>query len=176
MISRWRNWPRWWRASLLMSIALIGTFALTVWQCSGPDYRERVDRPMALVEAKKHRIFADFPFPASAHNIYYAGYADWISHETLIRFDASEPDCEAAIPKILAWYEKEQNRNWTHQITALRSLIYLPGPLETNWLPNVKWWSGVTVKHGFYAGEDSSNTPQVWVDSDLGRVYFYESD
>ena len=121
-------------------------------------------------------MLANFPFPASAHDIYCAAYADWISHETLIRFNASEPDCEAAIPKILQWYEKGQNRNWTYPTVPIVSEVYLPGPLDTKWLPNVNWWSALRVKHGFFAGKDSSNMPQVWVDSDLSRVYFYEID
>jgi hypothetical protein len=155
---------------------MLAGFGVLLWRCSGPDYRERVDHPMTLAEAKRHRIFADFPFPASAHNIYFAGYADWLVHETLIRFDASKSDCEGVIPKILAWYEKEQNRDWTYQVVPITDEVDLPGPLEANWLPRVDWWSGVKVKHGFYGGKDSSNTPQVWVDSDLDRVYFYETD
>ena len=176
VISVWRNWPGWWRRSLVLSIGLLIACAAVLWRCSGPDYRERVDRPLTLDQAKRVGMLANFPFPASAHDIYCAAYADWISHETLIRFNASEPDCEAAIPKILQWYEKGQNRNWTYPTVPIVSEVYLPGPLDTKWLPNVNWWSGLRVKHGFFAGKDSSNMPQVWVDSDLSRVYFYEID
>lgn len=176
MISTWRRWPQWWRKSLLVSGVLVLTILLLLWQCSKPDYRERVDHPMTQSEAKHHRIFADFPLPPSAHDIYFAGYVDWLVHETLIRFDASKSDCEGAVPKILAWYEKEQSRNWTYPVVPITDEVYLPGPFDNKWLPHVDWWSGVKVKHGFYGGKDSSNTPQVWVDSDLDRVYFYETD
>jgi hypothetical protein len=161
MISTWRSWPKWWRRSLTVSFLMLAGFGLLLWRCSGPDYHQRVDHPMNLAEAKRLRIFAHFPFPASAHNIYFAGYADWIAHETLIRFDAAEPECEAAIPEILDWYEKERNRNWTYSTVPITSEASLPGPIDTKWLPDVDWWSGLTVKHGFYAGRDSSNMPQV---------------
>ena len=132
VISGWRNLPDWWRRSLVLIGGLLVLCFGGLYWCSGPDYLKRIDRPMTLARAKRVQALADFPFPASARDIYYAGYADWIAHETLIRFDASEQDCEAAMPKLLEWYEKQAHRNWTYPTVALTSEIYLPGPSTPN--------------------------------------------
>ena len=130
---------------------------------------------MSLAEAKRHELLADFPFPPSAHDIYVAAYADWITIETLIRFDASETDCKASVPKILEWSQKYETKKKDYPITALTEEVALPGPTDAEWLPDVKWWTGLKVKHGYFSGEEEWDFRQVWIDSDLGRVYFYQA-
>jgi hypothetical protein len=169
----WQALPGWQRRTVILSaLVILLSFGL-FYVCSPRRLVTRIDRPMTLTQAQRMRELADFPFPPTAHNIYYAGYSDWIAHETMIRFDAPAADCKAAMPRVIEWYER--NRHWTYPTKEISAEVHLPEP-DRQFLPEVKWWDRLTVRHGLFAGKDSSNTPQVWVDSDLERVYFFESD
>lgn len=131
---------------------------------------------MTTDEARRTKELRDFPFPPTAHDIYFAGYADWTMHEAAIRFDAAPDECLATIQKIIQWHEIG---------TGYRHFdMYPTNPLtvETKvpglfYLEHVTWWEPLLIKHGFIAGgEKCCGKPNVWVDSDLGRVYYYETD
>jgi hypothetical protein len=40
----------------------------------------------------------------------------------------------------------------------------------------VTWFDGASITRGVFAGEDSSHTPNVWVDLDAGRFYYRSTD
>ena len=139
--------------------------------CScGPDLLVRIDKPLTLEEAQR-RAFTDFPFPSSAHDIYFAIYGDWQAYECLIRFDAPPADCEATVSRALAW----------HQATMHSIKTYTPssfaGPIATSDLLHpVTWFDGASITRGIYAGEESSHTLNIWIDLDTGRFYFRSTD
>ena len=130
----------------------------------------RRDRPLSLAQAQRE---TDFPFPASAQDIHYATYQDFMApFEFILRFDAPPADCEATIPRALAWHEqrhKGSSAYKTLQVTA----VALP---DSSYLHPVAWWDGATIQEGAFAGEDSSHKPTIWVDSRLGRFYYRSTD
>jgi hypothetical protein len=131
----------------------------------------RTDRPLSLAETKQRKE-TDFPFPASATNIYYATYADFQAFEYLLRFDAPAPDCEATIARALAWHEARYRRSWTYPTVSVATEALPP----SSYLEPVAWWDGSVVEQGLFAGKDLSHMPAIWVDSKLGRFYYRSTD
>ena len=184
MISVWRRWPKWWRKSLVLSFITLGISLGLLWRCAHPhpDYLRRVDRPMTVAEAKRLEELASFPFPPSAHDIYYAAWADWQEAQTMLRFDASLEDCLATIQQAIRWQQTHlgQKNFSTYPTRPMTSQIYLPAA-DQQFLSHVPWWDGTRITHGFSAGAETGDgepinggEPNVWVDSDLGRVYYYD--
>lgn len=129
----------------------------------------RHDRPLSLAEAQRVRE-TDFPFPASAHDIHYAIYQDFMApFEFLLRFDAPPEDCIATISKALAWHQHGEKIPGKFQPVELTDVTPLP---SSSYLHPVRWWDDTVVHQGFFAGEDSSHAPTIWVDSQSGKFYY----
>jgi hypothetical protein len=153
----------------VVKLAVLALVAILVTACGSG---VRTDRPLSLSETKQRKE-TDFPFPATATNIYYATYADWQAFEYLVRFDAPPADCEATIASALAWHEAASHTTATYRTVPISTGTALPAAL---WLRRVGWWDGTVVDHGFFAGEDSSHKPAIWVDSVRGRFYYRSTD
>ena len=177
LLGKWGRLPDWLRGSILLSGLVILAALIVLYQCSPQRLVTRVDKPMTLDQAKRMQQLADFPFPPSAHDIYFATYADWTIYATLIRFDASPQDCETIALELVRWNRTLSKANDISEYVPIpiNGQRYLAPP-DSGFLPDVKWWDGVIVRHGFYIGQQWEGRPQVWVDYDLKRVYYYESD
>jgi hypothetical protein len=75
-----------------------------LYYCSRPDYEKQFG-PLSIDEARRTKELGEFPFPPTAHDIYFAGYVEWRMQEAAIRFDASPEECLATIQKIIEWHE-----------------------------------------------------------------------
>jgi hypothetical protein len=177
MISTWRSWPDWWRKSIFVTATLILLILFLTYACSPQRKATRIDKPMTLDQARRIRQLADFPFPSSAHDIYYAGYSDWLVYAALIRFDASPQDCETIALELVRWNRTSNKANDFSEYLPIpiNGQRYLAGP-DRDFLPEIKWWDDVIVRHGVFVGKEGDGRPQVWVDYDSKRVYYYESD
>jgi hypothetical protein len=177
LLGKWGQLPKWFRGSILLSGLLILATLLVLYECSPQRLATRFDKPMTLDQAKRIQQLADFPFPSSAHDIYFAAYADWTIYATLIRFDASPQDCETIALELVRWNRTLNKANDISEYVPIpiNGQRYLTAP-DRDFLPEVKWWDDVIVRHGLFVGEEGEGRPQVWVDYDLKRVYYYESD
>ena len=150
-----------------------GIYFAAMLLCScGPDHLVRADKPLSLADAQRRKE-TDFPFPASATNIHYAVYQDWQAFEYLVRFDAPLADCLATISRALTWHERGQHGATVYQTVPLATITPLPA---SSWLHPVTWWDGAVVDQGFFAGEESSHKPTIWVDSTRGIFYYRATD
>lgn len=155
---------------MLRAITL-SLLCLAVCSC-GPSV-VRHDRALSLIEAQRLGE-TDFPFPASAHDVHYAIYQDFMApFEFLLCFDAPPEDCVATIPKVLAWHQHGEKIPEKFQPVKLATVTPLP---SSTYLGPVRWWDDVVVDQGFFGGEDSSHAPTIWVDSKLGKFYYRVSD
>lgn len=147
------------------------TTVLCLTAC-GPDYKERYDTPLTYAQAMKEKRI-DFPFPPSSHGIHYAMYGDWQAYQRLVRFEAPVEDCIRHIDAVLAWDDKVYNRTSSYPRINVTNVESHGGDVEMGPTP---WFDVNNLKHGIYAGKDSSHTPEIWVDTDRGIFYFYETD
>jgi len=173
---RWRTLEPWQRRTIIFSLVVIVVPPALLYYCSRPDYLKRIDRPLTIEEARHTDELRDFPFPPTARRIYFVGYVDWTKHEAAIRFEAAPDECLASIQKIIHWHEigtgyRHFDMYPTHPIT---SETRLAGFFH---IADVGWWEEPLIKRGFIAGgEMCCGKPNVWLDSDLGRVYYYTRD
>lgn len=161
---RWITWAGQARAAWTGVLCLIG---MMFTGCGGPDILVRADEPLTLAEVQRRKE-CNFPFPDSARQIHYGIYADWAAQEYLIRFDAPPEDCVATIAKAMAWHSGPKRPATTQPFRGA-----LP---ECIWLSPVRWFEGASIQRGVYAGEDSSHTPQIWVDLENGRFFYSTRD
>ncbi len=131
----------------------------------------RNDRPLTLAETKRLGE-SSFPFPASAHNIHYAIFQDFGAPlEYIVRFDAPPVDCQATIAPALAWHYA------AHTISQRYQPQDFAGPIGvSSYLQPVAWFDNASIRKGIFAGEESSHTPTIWVDSETGRFYYRTTD
>ena len=175
MSFRWRTLERWQRRTIILSLLVIVLPPALLYYCSRPDYEKQFG-PLSIDQARRTKELRDFPFPPTAHDIYFAGYVEWTMQEAAIRFDASPEECLATIQKIIEWHEigtgyRHFDMYPTHPLTQKTRL---PGLF---YFENVRWWGEPLIQRGFVAGgEKCCGKPNVWVDSDLGRVYYYDTD
>jgi len=138
----------------------------------GPDLLERVDTPLTLAEARA-RGEKTFPFPDSAHDIYFAVYGEWQEYDFLLRFQAPPEDCLAAIPAVIAWHNHESRQSSNYKPAPLNGRTTLP---RSSSLSPVRWFDSAVIERGICAGENGGHTPNIWVDTDKGIFYFQVHD
>ena len=138
----------------------------------GPDYKKCFDTPLPYAQAIKEKDI-DFPLPPSSHNINYAMYADWQAYQRFVRFEAPVEDCIRHIDAVIAWHNKMNKRTSSYPRAEVTSVRPCGGDKTMGPTP---WFDVDRIKRGLYMGEDSSHTPQIWVDRDRGVFYYYETD
>lgn len=149
--------------------------ALTLLTGCGPDYFSRIDLPLSLSEAQGRVELAGFPLPATAKNIYYAGYADWQASEVIVRFDTTPEDCTKVVQEIVRWHEGAGADGLSTKYPTTTLSEAAPPP-DLNYLAPTIWWDGPVSAQGLFAGGDCCGKPQVWADLDLGRVYYHTAN
>lgn len=127
---------------------------------------------MTLMEARQYTH--DFPFPASAHHIYYSELADGMQeYECIVRFRARTADCLAAIPKVIEFTDHGRHPASTYHTDILTARTVLPQSMGLN---PVKWFDGAVIANGVFAGKNSGDAVNIWVDESNGVFYFHETD
>jgi len=153
---------------LIFTIALFGCLCLSA---CGPDYVKRFDKPLTYAEAVTNQDI-NFPFPATSRDIYFGMYADWQAFTMIARFQAPVQDCVRQIDAVIAWDDQIYHRTSSYPRITITNVA----PQGAGWLGSAPWFTPETIQHGIYAGQDSSHTPRIWVDTDRGIFYFAEDD
>lgn len=152
-------------ASVMLVIALLVT---SCWD----EATLRSDKPLTRATASKE--FAGFPFPASAHSIYYFMYGGGMQDlEQYVRFDVDPADLDSSVDTLVAWNNKEMTR----------ALAYPRAPLpsggtvtpQKEFLP-MHWWDPTTITTGYYRGHIDSYALQIFIDQSRSRIYIYQND
>ena len=138
----------------------------------GPDSKKRYDAPLTYDQAIKVKDI-DFPLPPTSHNINYAMYADWQAYQRLVRFEAPSEDCIRHIDAVIAWHNKQHKQTSSYPPTEVTTVVPHDGDQTMGPTP---WFDVDKIRHGLFAGKDSSHTPQIWVDRDRGVFYYFETD
>jgi hypothetical protein len=132
----------------------------------------RSDKPLSRVTATKE--FAGFPFPASAHSIYYFTYAGGMQDlEEYVRFDVNPPDLDSSVDALIAW----NNKQMTHTLAYPRTPLSSGGKVtpRKEFLP-MHWWDPTTITTGYYRGHIDAYALQIFVDQSRSRIYIYQND
>jgi hypothetical protein len=166
-------------ASLLLLLCFWGILKLgSLW--FGMSSEDRTNTPLDLQEARKDAGIKDFPFPSSAHDIYYAQFACWQDYESLVRFQAPVKDCLASIPAVLKWARDDGSvqKPASYHPIHLKAAAVLPDSDDQHPVP---WFERAVITHGVYAGWQSVDTPKewwpvdIWIDTDKGVFYFKQT-
>jgi hypothetical protein len=155
----------------LITVSLMLMTAVLVSGC-WDEVSLRSDKPLSRVSAFKE--FAGFPFPASAHSIYYfmntGGMQDL---EQYVRFDVNPADLDSSVDELIAWNNKQMAR-----ILAYPRKPLVSGGAVTprkEFLP-MDWWDPTTITTGYYRGHMDSYALQIFVDQSRSRIYIYQND
>jgi len=151
------------------SVALMAA-CLFLTAC-GPDYVKQYDKPLTYGEFVKKKD-VDFPVPPSSQDIYYGIYEDWQAFTLIVRFQAPVQDCLSEIDTVIAYDDKIYTRTSSYPRITVTNVA----PQCAGCLNSATWFTPNTISNGIYAGQDSSHTPQIWVDLDKGIFYFMETD
>lgn len=150
-----------------VGLGLFFCYVLYKWTNSGPDLLDRYDTPLTYQEAL-NKAAIHFPLPPSCSEIHYGIYGDWQIYTELVRFKAPVEDCVKHVDTVIAW------RNAQHQKTSSyprKEVTHVEAP-GAGWLEPAPWFDPQSITRGLYAGDDSSWSPQIWVDLDRGIFYF----
>jgi hypothetical protein len=132
---------------------------------------KRYDKPLTYARATEENDIT-FPFPESAHDIYYGIYGEWQAYTMIVRFDAPVQDCIKHIDSVLAWDDRTYNRTSSYP----RVTVTHVEPVNAGFLTPTSWFTPDKIKHGIHVGEGGGHVPQIWVDLDRGTFYFRETD
>lgn len=138
----------------------------------GPDLLKRTDKPLSRNEVSRSGV--DFPFPASAHNIYYAQFGKGQEWEYIVRFQSTQEDCITTISAALTWHDKISGTASVYTAVPLINPTKLP--VSSTPLSPVPWFDGIVINRGIYVGEDKSHRPNIWIDQDNAVFYYRETD
>ena len=148
---------------------IVAVFCFTA---CGPDYKKRYDTPLSYAQAIKEKDI-DIPLPQSRRNINYAMYGDWQAYQRFVRFEAPVEDCIHHIDIVLAWDDKLYKRTSSYPRMTVSGAEPHDGDRTMGRIP---WFDVDKIRHGIYTGKASSHTPEIWVDTDRGIFYFFETD
>jgi hypothetical protein len=146
---------------------------LVLTSCSPnqPAHSKRYDKPLTYSQATKEKDIT-FPFPESAHNIYYGIYGEWQAYTMIVRFDAPVQDCLKHIDTVLAWDDKTYGRTSSYPRVTVTNVERV----DAGFLTPTSWFTPDKITHGVHVGKGGGHVPQIWVDSDRGTFYFRETD
>jgi len=152
-------------------IFLATCLSLTACAPTQPAHGKRYDKPLTYAQATNEKDII-FPFPESAHNIYYGIYGEWQAYAKIVRFDAPVQDCLKHIDTVLAWDDKNYNRTSSYPRVTVTNVE----PVDAGFPTPISWFKPDKITHGIHVGESGSHVPQIWVDSDRGTFYFRLTD
>lgn len=153
------------------SICLIIASLFLVSGCSD-ETTLRSDKPLTTVAASKELL--DFPFPASAHSIYYLMYAGGMQDlELYVRFDVAPQDLDSSVETLVTWNNKQMSRTLAYPRAPLSS-VTVPIPRKS-FLPML-WWDAATITTGYYRGHDDGYALRIFADQSRSRIYVYQND
>ena len=116
----------------------------------------------------------DFPFPKSAHSIYYLFSAGGLQDlSQFVRFEVDSRELDSCVDALVSWNNKQTSRTLPYSREALASAI-VPVP-ETRFLPML-WWDPETISRGYYRGNNEGYTLQIFVDQERSRIYVFQND
>ncbi len=128
----------------------------------------RSERPLSLAEVK-----IKFPFPATAKNIQYSTYQEFIAYEFLVRFEAPTDDCLATVAKAV---EAFHTSGTVAELSKIQPLTQdRQHKQEVGGFP-APWFDPENIQKGVQAGERGSHQPIIWIDTARGIFYFQYTD
>lgn len=153
------------------------------------NYEEMVtgsENPMSFQEISNAKPFFGTEYnefkllPKTAINIQYKfWYAKGVMgpapHEHCFRFEAPVDDCRTFAEKIIEKYNKD-NPNFRQLPLTPVKLKKRESPFEFGELGKVEWFDIEKIVKGEVWGKNSSHTPCIWIDTERGILYYYESD
>ena len=152
-------------------VAVVGAFLwFFTW---GSEATIRSDQPLSRETATLSQSNADL-LPASTQNIYYLYHAEGMQGgDSYLRFEVAPDDREATVEAIIH----------ADNVGYKRQLRYAPLDIhdaphvvpEKKFLP-MPWWNTPMIVNGYYRGEDTFFSLQVWVDTENSIIYVYHGD
>lgn len=133
----------------------------------------RSDHPLSPAEVKG----INFPFPATATNIQFALYQEWIAYDFVVRFEASKDDCLATVPKAVdAYHSSLLTADAVAELRTIKSLTRDRDHLRQVADFQVPWFDPENIQEGVEAGGRGSHVPKIWIDTARGIFYFQYTD
>lgn len=157
--------------SLLAPVVVVGVY---VWFFTwGSEATMRSDRPLSRDAAKLSQPTVGL-LPESTQNIYYLYHTEGMQGgESYLRFEVARHDRETTVEAIIhadnaglkrqLRYEPVDIHNAPHVVPRK---AFLPMP----------WWSTQTIVNGYYRGEDTLWSLQIWVDTEKNIIYVHHGD
>ena len=153
--------------------AVIGgiPFGLLVSRNSHPVIHS--DHPLSLAEVKGMK----FPFPATATNIQFAEYQEFIAYEFVVRFEAPKQDCLATVAKVVeAFHSSGMSSDALADLSQVQPITLDRRHIEKVANLPVPWFDPEKITVGVEAGKWESHTPRIWIDTARGVFYFQYTD
>ena len=171
------------RSYLLLALALVTSGAIIFILIGGMPFGLLVprnshpvihsDRPLSLAEVKGIK----FPFPATATNIQFAEYREFIAYQYVVRFEAPKEDCLATVAKVVqAFRHSGTTPDAVAELSQIRPIAAERDHVKEVGDFSVPWFDPENIKNGVEAGKRSSHTPKIWIDTDRGAFYFQYTD
>jgi hypothetical protein len=132
----------------------------------------RSDKPLTRAEALKGD--PGYPFPPSAHSIYYLVYGGGLQDlEAYTRFDVAPEELDAAVDALVTGNNAEMKRSLPYPRVAI-SAAEFPTPMKS-FLP-MPWWEPSAITTGYYRGHIDGFALRIFVDQARSRIYIYQND
>lgn len=132
----------------------------------------RSDKPLTKAEATKRHL--DYPFPPSAHSIYYLIYSGGTQDlETYVRFNVDPEELDSAVDALVTWNNAQMKTSLIYPRVAVGAADF-PTPMKS-FLP-MPWWDIAAIKTGYYRGHNESHALRIFVDQSHSRIYIYQND
>lgn len=126
--------------------------------------------PISLEEARKK---LDIPLPDRASNILYAGYAEWVAYDFILKFEAPVDICKSHALLLL----EEHNKQTSQEKLPLEFRTITETPTISGKLPfDIDWFDIHNIKNGLLAGDSGSHQPMIWIDTDRNIFYYRYTD
>jgi hypothetical protein len=117
----------------------------------------------------------EFDYPESAHDIQFACYYEWIAIEEFVRFAAPVDDCVAFAEATIAQHNEAHPDRPARELCPIAEAGDFPEPARSTAL-SIAWFNPKAIRQGFAGGNIGSHTPQLWVDTERGIVYYKYTD
>ena len=145
-------------------------FAMLVSRNSHPVIHS--DHPLLLAEVKGMK----FPFPATATNIQFAEYQEFMAYEYVVRFEAPKEDCLATVAKVVEAFKSNSSPYQVAELSKIEPLKQQRNHVRQVADFQVPWFDPENIQDGVEAGEWNSHRPKIWIDTARGVFYFQYTD
>ena len=126
------------------------------------------------VGIKEAQEAIDFPIPESAKDIHVRLFAEGMQCMKLFfRCKVEIKEVDGAVDAIIKYHHEKfgTSLSFTKQPFSSGNLAFFIAKSK-----KIEWWNADNIKNGYYLGECSSFTPNIWVDNDNGLLYVFITD